>query len=170
MDRQPVLVGMTGPNSGRRFMITEVGLVLGRGEGCSVRIEDDNVSREHARVLVYNSGVWVRDTGSRNGVFVNDKRVVRPKQLGPGDMLSIGDHRFSVELQGLEGGDGSPPPEEPAQSSDESSAATGPLTLPPHTRAPAGVPAGRGPIPFILAAVFIALVGAAAWLVLGGTQ
>jgi pSer/pThr/pTyr-binding forkhead associated (FHA) protein len=53
----------------------------------------------HARVLLHNGAVWVQDQGSRNGVFVNDKRVVRHKQLSPGDALTVGEQSFTIEIQ-----------------------------------------------------------------------
>ncbi len=79
-------------------MVTAHGVVLGRAPSCDIPIPDRGVSREHARVLLHNSAVWVQDAGSRNGVFVNGKRVVRHKQLGLGAELVIGDHAFTLEL------------------------------------------------------------------------
>jgi pSer/pThr/pTyr-binding forkhead associated (FHA) protein len=75
------------------------GLTLGRDEECSVVLDDPNVSRFHARLVFHNAAIWVQDAGSRNGVFLNGKRVVRHKQLGPGDELLIGDHGFTLELE-----------------------------------------------------------------------
>ncbi len=80
-------------------MITPQGLRIGRDPANEVHLEDTDVSRAHARVLMHNGAVWVQDAGSRNGVFVNDGRVTEHKQLSPGDALTIGPHRFSVGLQ-----------------------------------------------------------------------
>jgi len=98
MRHVPLLVGTSGALEGKRFQVTERGILVGRDESCEVTIPDDGVSREHAKVLLHNAGVWLQDAGSRNGVFVNGKRVLRPKQLNPGDELSISGHTFSVEL------------------------------------------------------------------------
>jgi len=98
MNRVPLLVGTSGALQGERFRVTEGGLMVGRDPDCAVSIPDPGVSRQHARVLLHNSTVWVQDAGSRNGVFVNGKRVSRPKQLGPGDEMAVGDHKFTVEL------------------------------------------------------------------------
>jgi pSer/pThr/pTyr-binding forkhead associated (FHA) protein len=99
MDRQPVLVVTKGPIEGARFPVEADGLTLGRDEECSVVLDDPNVSRFHARLVFHNASIWVQDAGSRNGVFLNGKRVVRHKQLGPGDELLIGDHGFTLELE-----------------------------------------------------------------------
>jgi pSer/pThr/pTyr-binding forkhead associated (FHA) protein len=99
MDRQPVLVVTKGPIEGARYPVEADGLTLGRDEECSVVLDDPNVSRFHARLVFHNAAIWVQDAGSRNGVFLNGKRVVRHKQLGPGDELLIGDHGFTLELE-----------------------------------------------------------------------
>jgi predicted component of type VI protein secretion system len=105
MDKQPVLVGTAGPLTGQAFPITAEGLVLGRDPECDVPLDDPSVSREHARVFLHNAAVWAQDSGSRNGVFVNGKRLVRPKQVSPGAKLGVGDHAFTVELRRLDGDD-----------------------------------------------------------------
>jgi pSer/pThr/pTyr-binding forkhead associated (FHA) protein len=76
MDRQPVLVVTKGPIEGARFPVEADGLTLGRDEECSVVLDDPNVSRFHARLVFHNASIWVQDAGSRNGVFLNGKRVV----------------------------------------------------------------------------------------------
>lgn len=98
MDQVPQLVATSGPLKGRRFPVTEAGISLGREDTCDVVIPDQNVSREHARLLLHNGTVWVQDSGSRNGVFVNQKRVMKHRAIGPGDMVTIGAHGFRLEL------------------------------------------------------------------------
>ena len=95
----PFLVATAGPIQGKRVPITPEGIILGRETGVDVVIPSDGVSRMHARVLLHNGAVWVQDQGSRNGVFVNDKRVVRHKQLSPGDALTVGEQSFTIEIQ-----------------------------------------------------------------------
>ena len=99
MDRQPILVVTKGPIEGARYPVDSDGLTIGRDEECSVVLDDANVSRFHARLVFHNAAIWVQDAGSRNGVFLNGKRVVRHKQLGPGDELVIGEHAFTLELE-----------------------------------------------------------------------
>jgi pSer/pThr/pTyr-binding forkhead associated (FHA) protein len=94
----PFLVATVGPIAGKRIPITAAGITLGREPGVDVVIPSDGVSRQHARVLLHNGAVWVQDQGSRNGVFVNEKRVVRHKQLSPGDALTVGGQTFTVEV------------------------------------------------------------------------
>ena len=95
----PVLICTDGPRAGDSWEITTQGLRIGRDPANEVHLEDNDVSRAHARVLLHNGAVWVQDAGSRNGLFVNDGRVTEHKQLSPGDVLAVGTHRFSVTVQ-----------------------------------------------------------------------
>lgn len=131
MQRVPLLVATSGALKGERFEVTEAGLMVGRDPENAVSIPDPGVSRQHARVLLHNSAVWVQDAGSRNGVFVNGKRVSRPKQLGPGDEMTVGAHTFTLDL---------------AAPADESSVS---VALPP---AP---PAARGGATWIAVLAFV---------------
>ncbi len=98
MDRNPVLVVKEGALKGQAFEITEEGLLVGRGESCQVRLPDAGVSREHCRVFIHNSAIWVQDMGSRNGAMVNGKRLTRPKSIGSSDTLEVASHRFGISL------------------------------------------------------------------------
>lgn len=57
--------------------------------GCDIVLEDDKVSRKHARLIVQVGVVEVEDLGSRNGVHINGTRVLR-RVLRDGDVLLIG--------------------------------------------------------------------------------
>jgi hypothetical protein len=71
-------------------------LVLGRSSSADLLLEDPQVSRQHARLLVSNVGVLVEDLGSTNGVFVNESRIWAPTALGDGDRLLIGSFELTV--------------------------------------------------------------------------
>jgi len=67
--------------------------LVGRREGCRIRIDATYVSREHARIG-WNGIAWlVRDLGSRNGTFVNGRIIEsgRDVPLDPGAELAFGD-------------------------------------------------------------------------------
>jgi predicted component of type VI protein secretion system len=118
-------------------------------------VQDPGVSREHARVFLHNDAVWVQDAGSRNGCFVNGKRLSRHKALSPGDELRIGEHRFSLELVDPF----------PGQDSVSSFGAAPPAGASPPAVRPAEA-ADRGPLVLSLV-VGLVLVAAvlAAWMV-----
>ena len=99
MDRVPLLVAVEGPLTGNKYQISpDEEIILGRSEDCSIHIPDSEISRQHASLTLHNAGIWVQDAGSRNGVFINEKRIVRPTELRPGGRLRMGNHSFVLEL------------------------------------------------------------------------
>jgi pSer/pThr/pTyr-binding forkhead associated (FHA) protein len=68
--------------------------ILGRGERCEVRVQDESVSRAHAEILVGGmDGNLLVDLGSLNGTFVNGVRV-STRTLAHGDLLRVGKSIF----------------------------------------------------------------------------
>ena len=47
-------------------------------------------------ISVRDSGLIVRDLKSRNGTFLNGRKLSEPCGIGPGDELSIGDERLTI--------------------------------------------------------------------------
>lgn len=93
----PVLVCTGGALQGARIQVPDTGsLKIGRADENDIVVLDDGVSRFHAELLYENGSLWLRDQGSRNGVFVNGARVTAHQALKVGDEITIADHRFSV--------------------------------------------------------------------------
>lgn len=84
------LTVLTGTAAGQMFRIPEGLSVVGRGSGSQLRIDEEGVSRSHARVRREGASVVVEDAGSRNGTFVNGERIDAPKPLDEGDKIQIG--------------------------------------------------------------------------------
>jgi diguanylate cyclase (GGDEF)-like protein len=80
----------TGATMGRRYPLGVESLLLGRGDESDVRIQDNSVSRRHARIEPATDGFYVVDLQSTNGTFVNDKQVETPVRLSDGDYLRVG--------------------------------------------------------------------------------
>jgi len=64
---------------------------LGRGSQCAIVLEDDMVSRTHAMIqrMDYTQYILI-DMGSRNGSFVNERRLSTPVPLRDGDQVRLG--------------------------------------------------------------------------------
>jgi serine/threonine protein kinase len=65
-------------------------ITIGRGEGCEVVIESLGVSRQHACIVISNGIVTIDDLNSRNGTFVNNKRIEKTVKLNGGEKISLG--------------------------------------------------------------------------------
>ena len=57
----------------------------------SVVLADSKVSRRHAIIHSQNDEFWLVDLGSRNGTYLNGRRVAQPTQLQNRDKIVIGD-------------------------------------------------------------------------------
>lgn len=76
--------------------------VIGREESCDIVISDLLVSREHAEIRLLSDGRYeLVDLGSRNGTFVNGRRVQRAL-LDELDLVAIGLSTFLFALGRLE--------------------------------------------------------------------
>lgn len=80
-----------GPDQGRSFPIPPppARLVIGRGDTCDVPLADADASREHVELIVDLDGVVARDRSSKNGLLINQRRVLE-KRLSDRDELFIG--------------------------------------------------------------------------------
>lgn len=74
-------------------------LVLGRQTGVHIRIPVDSVSRQHCEIIVQEGKVAIHDLGSRNGTFVN-KRRVQQSELSAGDVVVVGPAIFVMRVNG----------------------------------------------------------------------
>lgn len=74
--------------------------VLGRGPGSTAAIEAVGVSREHARLLIEAGRATIEDLGSKNGTFVNRRRIGAATPLADGDEIGIGVATMTLRLGG----------------------------------------------------------------------
>ena len=92
------LVGRGGPYDGRVFEVTTEEVYVGRVEGNDVVLDDNSISRRHARLRLLDAAtrLEVFDLRSANGTFINGERV-KLQVCAPGDKLRFGDLLFRVE-------------------------------------------------------------------------
>ncbi len=82
---------------------------IGRGDGCAVLLDSRAVSRLHALIQRRESGdYFLVDLGSRNGSFINGRRVSEPTQLHDSDHLVFAEQELVFRNPG--GGVSEAPP------------------------------------------------------------
>lgn len=84
-----VLLMMYGEAIGKRFVITDKSLVVGRDETSGIALADTTVSRAHCRLSPVGDRVVFEDLGSTNHTYLNGDRVLSA-ELADGDQLRIG--------------------------------------------------------------------------------
>ena len=89
------LTANNGPDAGRRYDLKAPQSLVGRHPDCQVHVDVGAVSRQHAQILREGREFFIEDLKSRNGTFVNDKRVEGRLKLGHGDLLRVCDVAFT---------------------------------------------------------------------------
>jgi DNA-binding winged helix-turn-helix (wHTH) protein len=72
--------------------------VLGRDPTLELCVDSSSVSRRHARLLIGGGEAVLEDLGSKNGTFVNGKRLTAAVALSDRDQLRIGSVRVKFRI------------------------------------------------------------------------
>src|SRR5262245_47677481 len=72
-------------------------IVVGRSAPADVVVPDLGLSRQHARFLWDDTGIWVEDLQSTNGTKKNGERISRA-QIAPGDEIAIGPVMVAIHV------------------------------------------------------------------------
>lgn len=91
------LIVQTGKLAGKQLAVPSKEVLIGRDEGCYIRMGSPEISRKHCSLRSTSEGILVQDLGSSNGTLVNDKRIAGPTVLKGGDILRVGPAVFLVD-------------------------------------------------------------------------
>jgi hypothetical protein len=72
---------------------------LGRAVTNTAPIPDEAVSLEHALLHLREGQWWLEDLDSRNGTRLNETTVTQATLVMPGDVISLGHIRLTMELE-----------------------------------------------------------------------
>ena len=87
--REFELVVTDGEWMGRRVVLSDAPVILGRSAEADLQIRDLTVSRHHCVIWRADGRCWVRDLGSVNHTRVNN-RLVSVAELFEGDVVIVG--------------------------------------------------------------------------------
>lgn len=96
-DSRPALVVDFGATANKRRLLSKTTTLIGRSQGCDIRLDAPEVSGVHCLVSIDANGLSIRDCDSRSGVFINGKPV-REGRLHDGDAIQIGPFMFLAQL------------------------------------------------------------------------
>jgi predicted component of type VI protein secretion system len=87
--RNVTFLVLEGVDKGRVYRNMPLPVTLGREEGNGLRLNDERVSRYHAKVQTEDGDIILTDLDSTNGTRVNGS-TVQIRRLRAGDQISIG--------------------------------------------------------------------------------
>ncbi len=87
--RHVTFLVLEGVDKGRVFRELSIPVTIGREEGNALRLNDERVSRYHAKVQYEDGDVIITDLDSTNGTRVNGA-TVQIRRLRAGDQVSVG--------------------------------------------------------------------------------
>ena len=89
---QVMLKVLSGSHEGRELSVSGEKFLIGRSESCQLRPKSESVSRKHCIIVLKDNRVLIQDLKSRNGTYVNDKRLPtdKAKVLSGGDQFLSG--------------------------------------------------------------------------------
>ncbi len=85
----PRLIVIKGADEGKHLDLTAELLSIGRDSSNRIRLHDTEVSRKHAELSRTAEGYRLKDLGSANGTYVNN-RAIHDVLLQSGDQIQIG--------------------------------------------------------------------------------
>jgi pSer/pThr/pTyr-binding forkhead associated (FHA) protein len=93
------LVMFTEKGEKRTFHLENQKSIIGRTSQADIQIPLEEISRRHTELEVAGDRLIVRDLGSSNGTYVNNRRV-QEAQLRAGETLTVGPVVFTVLVDG----------------------------------------------------------------------
>jgi pSer/pThr/pTyr-binding forkhead associated (FHA) protein len=90
---QALLVVRGGEDEGEYFTLSKQVVTIGRSEDADISLDDITVSRQHSEIHQTGGRYIVRDAGSLNGTYVNQRRI-DVAELTQGDELQVGKFRL----------------------------------------------------------------------------
>lgn len=86
----PRLIMLHGDRPNTSFYLNKKISSIGRDESNSIVLNDAQISKHHARIVNGEDSFWIEDSSSKNGVFINGKKIAEKEHLVHGCLLKLG--------------------------------------------------------------------------------
>ncbi len=89
------LMEKQGPGTGNKYLLKWDVITIGRDKNNSIFLDDKSVSLNHAKIKRdHKNRFFIYDMVSENGIFLNDKKLLRPRELNDFDEIQVGRTRL----------------------------------------------------------------------------
>ena len=97
-DRYHCLQRLDGELPEARFVVTPVGIVIGRSAPADIIVAGSAVSRSHCKIELAGDKLRVTDLNSTNGTYIDNDRIKGSAMLPVGSILRVGNVLFEHEV------------------------------------------------------------------------
>jgi two-component system, cell cycle response regulator len=87
--KESCLVVIYGVELGKKYNLETPFIIIGRSYKCDIQIDQEEVSRNHCKIVNNGTSFSVRDLGSTNGTYVNDE-AIGEQILRDSDQVKVG--------------------------------------------------------------------------------
>ncbi len=92
-----MLLIRSGPLRDAQFPLARPMIALGRSSRCDITLPDPQASRQHARLEWQRDGLYLVDTNSTHGTYVNGRRITQIRLRG-GEQIRVSNTVFTIHL------------------------------------------------------------------------
>jgi len=92
-----VLIFRTGSLSGKKILLPNRDVYIGRSKECLIRAKSKKVAEKHCLLRPSPQGLSVTDLDTDSGTYVNSRKIEAETMLRPGDMLLVGALRLQLD-------------------------------------------------------------------------
>lgn len=79
-----------------KVVVNRLPFVIGRKPDSDLPINADTMSRYHAEILSCDGKLCLKDLGSTNGTYLNDKKITTCVPIGDSDIVRLGDTQLRI--------------------------------------------------------------------------
>lgn len=96
VDPRLEVVAAMGLDPGTQFELGD-GATMGRADSSDIPVDDPFASSVHARIFPRGQFMYIEDTGSTNGTYLNGRRLRAAERLKVGDTVRIGETEYRYQ-------------------------------------------------------------------------
>lgn len=89
-EKPAALIVVGGDLNGTIFDLDKETITIGRGTNTDITLEFQGISRHHLTVIQIQDQTYLEDAGSKNGTYLNNKKINSRVILRKGDIIKLG--------------------------------------------------------------------------------
>ena len=98
MPRVFTLVVHNADEPRQRYQLEKAETILGRSPACDINLKDRFISSRHAMIRLSGDKIYIKDLGSSNETFVDNKPISEEVQITSGMVARLGPStKFTIE-------------------------------------------------------------------------